>query len=80
MYIMIMGFLFFLLSLWSLFGVIWAIKNDVPIDGLHEYTLGTILLGGPIWWLVTPFQYFIHYLGSLKIKPRLRRHAKESKN
>jgi len=64
---------------WGIAGVIWGISNDVGQDDIKDYTISTIIIGGPLWWfilllevLINFFILFARLIKISKIKPKKR--------
>jgi len=49
---------------WSSGGSLWAQKYNVKYSEIHKYTIPTIIIGGPVWWIL------IFLIKISKIKPR----------
>lgn len=44
--------------IWCGFGIHWILKYDTnKVFNPLDYTVGTIFLGGPVWWVITLTEY-----------------------
>lgn len=62
-------------AIWFIFGVIWDCKQD-SVRYASDYTLGTIFIGGPFWWIIAIVEVIIKLFSKIQIpmpEPKLRK-------